>query len=248
MLTCDLTDRVVWITGANSGIGLATAIQFAAAGAKVIISARNAETLAVAKHQLVSRGSCEAMPLDVADKQEVSNVCGAIERRHGRIDILVNSAGMNLKERNFSNMTAAGWDQVVQTNLSGLFYCCLSVIPGMRARQDGLIINISSRAAKYPRPMGGPAYNATKRAVVALTECINLEEGCYGVRATAVLPGEVATPMLEQRPRPPTQEERERMSQPEDIARAILFVAMMPARTCVSELSLAPTWNCSRQN
>jgi NADP-dependent 3-hydroxy acid dehydrogenase YdfG len=113
----------------------------------------------------------------------------------------------------------------------------------MRSRKDGLIINISSWAGRYASVLTGPAYNATKRAVIAVTESINMEECTNGIRATSILPGEVATPILEKRPVPPSPEERARMAQPEDFGAAILFVASLPARTCVNELIISPTWN-----
>jgi NADP-dependent 3-hydroxy acid dehydrogenase YdfG len=140
-------------------------------------------------------------------------------------------------------MTLEGWDDVVRINLNGLFYCCYAVLPGMRARKDGVIINISSWAGRYASVLTGPAYNATKRAVIAVTESINMEECMHGIRATSILPGEVATPIMEKRPVPPSPEERARMAQPEDFGRAILFVATLPARTCVNELIMSPTWN-----
>jgi NADP-dependent 3-hydroxy acid dehydrogenase YdfG len=132
---------------------------------------------------------------------------------------------------------------VVAINLSGMFYCCHALLPGMRARKDGLIINISSWAGRYASALTGPAYNATKRAVIALTESITIEECANGIRATSILPGEVATPIMEKRPIPPSPEERARMAQAEDLGRAILFVATMPARTCINEMIIAPTWN-----
>jgi NADP-dependent 3-hydroxy acid dehydrogenase YdfG len=113
----------------------------------------------------------------------------------------------------------------------------------MRKRKDGLIINIASWAGRYPSNLTGPAYNATKRAVIAVSESINMEACADGVRATSILPGEVATPILEKRPVPPSKAERSRMAQAEDLGAAILFVATMPARTCVNELIIAPTWN-----
>src|SRR3954462_14038493 len=115
-----------------------------------------------------------------------------------------------------------------------MFYCVQSVLPGMRARKDGLIINIASWAGRYASILTGPGYNATKRAVIALTESINMEECANGIRATSILPGEVATPILEKRPVPPPPEERAGMRQAEDRGRAILFVASLPARACVN--------------
>jgi NADP-dependent 3-hydroxy acid dehydrogenase YdfG len=164
-------------------------------------------------------------------------------RSLGGVDILVNSAGLNNPKRNFRNVSLDTWDQIVAVNLSGMFYCCHAVLPGMRERKDGLVINISSWAGRYASTLTGPGYNSTKHAVVALTESINLAECANGIRATSILPGEVATPILEKRPVPPPPEERARMLQAEDLGRAILFVATLPTRACVNELIISPTWN-----
>jgi NAD(P)-dependent dehydrogenase (short-subunit alcohol dehydrogenase family) len=240
-----LSGKVAWITGGGSGIGLAGAEALVRAGARVVISGRTERTNREAEKKLKALGEAEAVQLEVSDKKAVSVAAAQIEKRHGRIDILVTSAGTNIggAKRNFKTMSLDGWDDVVAINLNGLFYCCHAVIPGMRARKDGLIINISSWAGRYASVLTGPAYNATKRAVIAVTESINMEECAYGIRATSILPGEVATPILEKRPVPPTKEERARMAQPEDFGKAILFVATMPARSCVNELVIAPTWN-----
>ena len=240
-----LSGKVAWITGGGSGIGLAGAEELAKAGARVVISGRTEKTNREAEKRLKSLGEAEAVLLDVADKKAVLANAAGIEKRHGRIDILVASAGTNIAgaKRNFKSMSPEGWEEVVQINLNGLFYCNYAVIPGMRARKDGLIINISSWAGRYASVLTGPAYNATKRAVIALSESINMEECMHGIRATSILPGEVATPIMEKRPVPPSQEERARMAQAEDFGKAILFIATMPARTCVNELVMAPTWN-----
>ena len=241
----DLRGKVAWVTGGGSGIGLAGAIELAKAGARVVISGRTQRTNESGLAQIRAVGEAEAVQLDVSDKSAVARVATDIEKRHGRLDILVTSAGTNIggAKRNFKTMSLEGWDDVVAINLSGLFYCCYAVLPAMRARKDGLIINISSWAGRYASVLTGPAYNATKRAVIAVTESINMEECMNGIRATSILPGEVATPILEKRPVPPTPQERARMAQPEDFGAAILFVATMPARTCVNELVIAPTWN-----
>jgi len=240
-----LSGKVAWITGGGSGIGLASAEELVKAGARVVISGRTEKTNKDAEKKLKALGEAEAVQLEVSDKKAVYAAAADIEKRHGRIDILVTSAGTNISgpKRNFKTMSAEGWDDVVAINLNGLFYCCHAVIPGMRARKDGLIINISSWAGRYASVLTGPAYNATKRAVIAISESINMEECMHGIRATSILPGEVATPIMEKRPVPPSREERARMAQPEDFGKAILFVAMMPARTCVNELVIAPTWN-----
>jgi NAD(P)-dependent dehydrogenase (short-subunit alcohol dehydrogenase family) len=230
-----LEGRVAWITGGASGIGLAAAHELARAGARVVVSGRSEATL--------KQAPFESLVCDVADKAQVAKTAAAIEKRHGRVDILVASAGINLPKRNFRDVSLEGWDEIVAVNLSGVFYCVQAVLTGMRARRDGLIINVSSWAGRYPSALTGPGYNATKRAVLALTEQINIEECANGIRATALLPGEAATPILEKRPVPPPPEVRARMLQAEDLGRAIGFIASLPPRACVNELIMSPTWN-----
>jgi NADP-dependent 3-hydroxy acid dehydrogenase YdfG len=234
-----LKGKVAWITGGGSGIGLAGGIELARAGAHVVLSGRNHDTLAAAEEQVKALGSCEAIALDVSNKQAVAK---AVERI-GRVDILINSAGINDPKRNFFNVSADAWDRIVGINLSGMFYCIHAVLPGMRSRKDGVIINVSSWAGRYASTLTGPAYNATKHAVIALTESINMEEGLNGIRATSVLPGEVATPILEKRPVPPTPEVRARMLQAEDLGKTILFIASLPGRACINEIIISPTHN-----
>src|SRR5476649_1165608 len=238
-----LKGKVAWITGGGSGIGLAGAIELARAGAHVVISGRTEATNASALKQVAAVGSAEAVRLEVSDRKAVAATAAGILSRHKRIDILVTSAGTNVSKRSFSAVSAEGWDEVVAINLNGLFYCCHAVLPAMRAQKDGLVINFSSWAGRYASTLTGPAYNATKRAVIALTESINAEECAHGIRATSVLPGEVATPILEKRPVPPPPEERERMLQAEDLGQTILYLASLPARACVNELIISPTWN-----
>ena len=221
-MTTSLKGQVAWITGGGSGIGLAGAIELVKAGAHVVISGRTAATNVSALAHLQTLGSAESIVFDVADKAAVNVAAQQIFAKHKRIDILVTSAG---------------------TNANGLFYCVHAVLPTMRAQKGGLIVNVSSWAGLYASKLTGPAYNATKRAVLALTESINMEECGYGIRASSVLPGEVATPIMEKRPVPPSKEQRERMVQPEDMGQAILFLATMPARTCINEMIVSPTFN-----
>ena len=234
-----LAGQVAWITGGGSGIGLAAGLELARAGAHVVLSGRSAETLKKAQQEV----KAETIVLDVADRKQVAAAAQKILKQHGRIDILVNSAGINHPKRNFRNVSIDGWNQIVAINLSGMFYCVQAVLPGMRERKDGLIINVSSWAGRYASTLTGPGYNATKHAVVALTESINMEECMNGIRATSVLPGEVATPILEKRPVPPPPEERARMLQADDLGKTILFIASLPARACVNEIIVSPTWN-----
>ena len=239
-----LKGKVAWITGGGSGIGLAGALELAKAGAHVVISGRTAATNASALKQLQAAGSAEALQLEVSDNQAVVQAAADILQRHQRIDILINSAGTNLsRQRDLANVPAEGWDEVIAINLNGLFYCCRAVLPAMRKQKDGLVINVSSWAGRYPSTLTGAAYNASKRAVIAITETINAEECMHGIRATSVLPGEVATPLLERRPVPPSQEDRARMLQSEEMGQTLLYLCQLPARACVNELVITPTWN-----
>jgi NADP-dependent 3-hydroxy acid dehydrogenase YdfG len=239
-----LDGKVAWITGAGSGIGAAGASALAEAGALVVLSGRRPGQLEdVAAAITAAGGRAETAPLDVADRQDVARVGAGILDRHGRVDILVNSAGINLPTRFWKTLTPESFAQIVEVNLNGALYCIHAVLPGMRARKDGLVINISSWAGRFETYMTGPAYNASKHAMAALTHSLNDEECVNGIRACVIYPGEVATPILAKRPKPPSPEEMARMLQPEDLGRTIRFVAEMPPRACLNEILISPTWN-----
>ncbi len=239
-----LAGRVAWITGAGSGIGQSAAVELARSGAAVVVSGRRADALAetVALVQKTG-GKADAVALDVSDGDAVARAGADILARHGRVDILVNSAGLNVPNRFYKNVTPKDWDYVMGINLHGAMYCMLAVLPSMRERRDGLVINVSSWFGRYPSYMGGPAYNASKRALATVTEQINLEEGHRGIRGCVIFPGEVATPILKSRPKPVSAEDQARMLQAGDLGRLIRFVAETPAHVCLNEIVISPTWN-----
>lgn len=239
----NLNDKVAWITGAGTGIGEAAAIALAEAGMKVVISGRRRDKLEEVATRCNGRASIE--PLDIADKGSVHRVVERILDQHGRVDVLVASAGINVTERYWHNVSDEDWDSVIATNLNGAFYCCRAVLPAMKAQRSGLIINISSWAGKYVSAMTGPAYTAAKHAMNAMNESLNMEACVYGVRSTSISPGEVATPILDTRPFETPQEERERMVQPEDCGALIRFIAELPEHVCINDLTISPTWNRS---
>jgi NADP-dependent 3-hydroxy acid dehydrogenase YdfG len=239
-----LEGKVAWVTGAGSGIGLAGAEALAAAGATVVMSGRREEVLAAEAARLRGAGRrVEIDALDVTNADDVARVADGIRTRHGRIDILVNSAGLNIPARFWKNLSVPGWNEVIRVNLDGSYYCCAAVLPSMRERHDGVIINISSWAGRFDSYMTGPAYNAAKHAVVAMTAHLNQEECINGIRATALCPAEVATPIMNKRPVKPSDEDIARMLQPEDLGNAILWIAQQPAHVCINELLISPTWN-----
>ena len=237
----DLKDKVAWVTGAGTGIGEAGAEALAAAGMKVVLSGRRTEPLAAAAERIGPAAS--VAQLDVSDKKAVADVASRILADHGRIDVLVNSAGINVKERNWHNVSLEDWDRVIRIDLDGAFYCAKAVLPTMIDQGDGLIINISSWAGRYVSVVTGPGYTAAKHAMNAMNESLNMEHGIHGIRACAICPGEVATPILDNRPIPVTDEDKEKMVQSEDCGELIRFIAEMPAHVCINELTISPTWN-----
>jgi NADP-dependent 3-hydroxy acid dehydrogenase YdfG len=239
-----LKGAVAWVTGAGTGIGLAGARELAAGGAHVVLSGRRADVLEREAAAIrAAGGSAEAAALDVSDAAAVERAVAGILGRRKRIDVLVNSAGLNNPRRYWRDQTVESFDEVVQINLSGTFYCVRAVLPAMRTQKSGVIVNISSWAGRHTMALVGAAYNGTKHAVVSLSETINMEECANGIRACAICPAEVATPIMDRRPVPPSQEERARMLQPEDLGRTIRWVVEQPPHVCINEILISPTWN-----
>jgi len=242
-----LAGQVAWVTGGGSGIGLAAAIELAKAGCRVIISGRDAAKLDAAIVLATTRGapdgSIEAEQLDVADMAAVARVGAAIQDRHQRVDILVNSAGINFAKRYWGETDSATFGEVVTINLNGAAACTMAVLKGMRERRQGTVINVASFAGWYLGYLTGPAYSASKAGMIALSHSFNIEECVNGLRATALCPGEAATPILKKRPIEPSAEEKARMLQEDDLGRTIRFVAEMPAHVCINELVITPVWN-----
>src|SRR5512147_1623162 len=145
-----LAGKVAWVTGAGSGIGQAGALVLADDGAAVVLSGRRRDALDDTAKQIASAGGrAEVELLDVADATAVETVAASILKRHGHVDILVNSAGLNVTKRNWDNVDAEGWDTVVGIDLDGAFYATRAVLASMRARKNGLVINVSSWAGRY---------------------------------------------------------------------------------------------------
>lgn len=236
--------RVAWVTGGGSGIGEAGAEALAADGWSVVVSGRRKDALdAVAARIGKAGGEAEAIRLDVSSSDEVQKAADQIVGQYGRIDLLVNSAGVNVPKRRWADMELEGWNQLVDINLNGVLYCMRAVLPAMRRQKDGCIINVASWAGRHVSKMPGPAYTTTKHAVLALTHSFNMDECVNGLRACCLSPGEVATPILKLRPVVPSEEEQAKMLQPEDLGRTIAFIASMPARVCMNEILISPTWN-----
>ena len=241
-----LEGKTVWITGAGSGIGRAAVNSLVRAGARVALSGRRVDPLEKTLEMIQSiNGSGIVVPIDVADSEAVLVAADKIRTELNQIDILINSAGLNLPKRRYSEMKIGDWQKVIDANLNGAYNCIYAVLPEMRDRGDGLIINVSSWAGRHDSFVAGPAYGASKFAMSSMTATINLEEGRYGIRCCSLEPAEVATEILDRRPIPVADEERVRMLQPDDLGETIRFIAEMPAHVCLNEVLISPTWNRS---
>lgn len=241
-----LTGQVAWITGAGSGIGEAGAHALALGGAHVVLSGRRADELErVAAAIAAAGGSVETRPLDVVDAAAVEAAAASILEQHGRIDILVANAGINVPNRAFDGITAEDFARVVDVNLNGVMYGVLAVLPAMRKAGQGTLILTSSWAGRHVSRLTGPAYSSSKHAVVALAHSVNQENAEHGIRCTALMPGEVATPIMNARPVPPSAEDQAKMLQPEDLGAMIHYIASAPPRVCLNEVLISPTYNRS---
>lgn len=241
-----LTGQVAWITGAGSGIGEAGALALALGGAHVVLSGRRAGELErVAGVIRAGGGTAQVQALDVCDAGAVQRAAEAIAQEHGRIDILVANAGMNIPNRAFGALTPEDFARVVDVNLNGVMYGILAVLPVMRKAGQGTLILTSSWAGRHVSRLTGPAYASSKHAVVALAHSVNQENAEFGIRCTALMPGEVATPILAARPVPPSEEDQAKMLQPEDLGAIIHYIAAAPARVCLNEVLISPTHNRS---
>jgi len=238
----DLQGKIAIVTGASSGMGRAIAAALAGEGATLGLVARSTdrleETAILARAQA---GDVLTFPGDVADNGLAKRVVGEMVERFARIDILVNNAGINTYHRNLADTSVADWHLVMNTNITGAFLFTRQVLPHMRKAGRGQIINISSGGGLQPSAPGGVAYCTSKHALHSLTGSINLEERRNGIRACVIAPGETNTPNLDLRPRPPAKEDLATMLQPEDIARAVVYVASQPEHVSVDMLVITPT-------
>lgn len=229
----------VLITGAGTGMGQGCAVAFAQAGYQVALAGRRKEKL-LETVALCEPAHAHVHAVDVADRTATKALIDWATETMGGIDILIHSAGVNIKTRSMLEMDPEQWDRVLAINATGTYNLMWAVLPQMRDREDGLIVNISSVAGKRASDLGGIAYCASKFAATGLGTAVGLEEGQRGIRVTNVYPGEVDTPLLEQRPNPVSDDHRARMLKQEDIAQMVLAIAALPARAHIPEIVIKP--------
>ena len=238
-----LTGKIAWVTGAGSGIGEAAALALAGEGATVVLTGRTRDKLESTARQIGNSGNVHVQPADLTDKDQVRRVGSYIKATFDRLDILVNNAGVNIVDRHWDKLTPESIEYMVQGNLLGAMYCVTAALPFMRAQQDGVIIHTASMAGRFIGGVSGPIYVAAKHGIVAMSHGLNMEECVNGIRSTVFLPGEVATPILDQRPNPVGPEVRAKMVQPADCGDLIRYIALLPKHVVMNEVHLAPTHN-----
>jgi NADP-dependent 3-hydroxy acid dehydrogenase YdfG len=236
-----LINKVAVITGGGSGVGKATAELFLKEGAKVVIAGRDAAKLTAVAKELNAGSALKSVPTDVTKAEQCKALIVAATAAFGRVDILVNNAGTNLKGRTIRELTPESWDMMIRTNLDGAFYCTNAVLPQMFERKDGVIVNVVSIAGKRANPLGGAAYVAAKFGMGGLGMVLSNEEKDSGVRVSNIYPGEIDTPILVNRPKAVTDEQRAVILKAEDVADAVLFVAALHPRVSIPELVIKPT-------
>ncbi len=233
------------IVGASGGIGSAVARALAGGGVRVALSGRNAVRLEEVRRSLGQASeSAVVAPCDATDRAQVKAMVDAVLSAMGAIDILVCASGTNVSRRSFRTLDPADWDQVIAQNLTSAFNLIHAVVPSMRSRGKGLVVQLGSLAGLRASVLAGAAYSASKFAQAALGVVLGREERGRGIRSTVICAGEVNTALLETRGARPGGEapsRREGILEPSDIADAVLFLAGLPPRVHVPELIIKPT-------
>ncbi len=235
-----LEGKTVLVVGGGTGIGLAVAQQLASAACQVVIAGRREEVLRQAAQPSADSAPLRYHTVDVAERNSVIQLVTWVEREVGPIDILVNSAGINVKGRTMAHLQPADWDHVMAVNATGAYNCMHAVLPQMRKRRSGTIVNISSIAGLRASALGGVAYSASKFAMRALGLAVGNEDARNGIRITNIYPGEVNTPILEHRPVPVSDEHKARILQPQDVAQLVLAIVCLPPQAHVPEVVIKP--------
>jgi NADP-dependent 3-hydroxy acid dehydrogenase YdfG len=236
-------NQTALVTGAGSGIGRAIAESLDGIGVRVALVGRESAKLEQTRAGLSSAGREKALvaPCDVADRAAVAAMAEQVLAALGAVDILVCNAGTNVRVRSLEALDPADWDRMIATNLTGAYNLVHAFLPGMRARGQGLVVQICSISGKRASVLGGAGYSASKFGQAALGICLGREDGPRGIRSTVIYPGEVNTPILDARPVPVGHERRAAILQPADVAAAVRFLAELNPRASIPELIIKPT-------
>jgi NAD(P)-dependent dehydrogenase (short-subunit alcohol dehydrogenase family) len=228
--------------GGATGIGLGIGRALVREGCRVALAGRTASTLAAANASTAGGAPFTIRICDAASEGQVRETVAGVESDLGPIDILVYSAGINSPQRMFADATPANFREIMEVNTTGAFNCFHAVLPGMRERKSGLIVNVISIAGLRALLFAGAPYCASKHAQAALGSFARHECLPDGVRVTNIYPGETDTPIMDKRPVPPPPERRAQMLQPEDVAEMVVAIARLPARAVVPEIVITPSY------
>ena len=229
------------VTGGGSGVGRAIALKLVEHGWRVAILGRTVDALEETK-RLAGAGSLQVMihGCDVGKPEAVAAAGKRISQEFGEVDVLVNAAGTNVPSRSLAVLSLEDYHAMINANLNGAYYCVQAFLPGMRSRGLGIIVNIVSEAGRLASPKAGPAYVMSKFGLAGLTQSINAEERGAGIRACAIFPGDIDTPLLDKRPQPPDARVRATMLRPEDVAECAMFCINLPPHVVVEEMLVRP--------
>lgn len=234
MSQMDLSGRIAWITGAGRGIGRAIALTLAERGVFVVLSARTIANIeAVAKEITDQGGQAVTMPCDVRHGDQVKRLVGAVERTHGPIEVLVNNAGVMVKD-SIIETSEGDWDSMMETNVKGAFLCSQAVLPGMIERRSGHIINMVSVAGQVPFE-NNAGYCASKYGLLGFTNVLRMETRKFGIRVTALMPGATDTMMWDE-----SGMDSGRMIATAEIAKVVALILESDASAMVEEVTIRP--------
>jgi NADP-dependent 3-hydroxy acid dehydrogenase YdfG len=242
-----LDGQVAIVTGAGTGIGRATALMLAAEGALVVVVGRRRALLdAVVAEIGRAKGRAVARVCDLERSDETRGLAAWTIATFGRVDVLVNNAGHSSRARNIRWVREDEWRSVLAVNLDAVYLLTQAVLPGMLERREGTIVTVASLSADRPGLVGGAPYGAAKAAARNLMGHVHTVYRNQGIRATTIVPAEVDTPILDNRPLPPSAEARATLMQAEDVAAAIVFCVTLPPRTVVEEIVMSPNHDRER--
>ncbi|MDP1675382.1 MAG: SDR family NAD(P)-dependent oxidoreductase [Bacteroidota bacterium] len=230
----DLKNSVAIITGASKGIGRAVAIALSKEGVNVVLAARSTELLLMVQKEIAENGGkAISIATDVTSENAVQNLIIETQKKFGKIDILINNAGVGIFS-NVIDLKTQEYEAMMDVNLKGVFLCSRAVLPAMIKQKKGEIINIASLAGKNSFA-GGSVYSATKWGLIGFSRSLMLEVREYNIRVVTISPGSVNTHFADK------EKNESQIIQPEDVAETVLFALTMPNRVNVSEIDIRPT-------
>ena len=235
-----LIGKNVLLIGGGSGIGEAAALLLAKHGARVVIAGRRIENLNSTISKSDVPENISAIEADVTVRCSLDELFTRFDNEIGALDFLVHAAGINIAMRSMQELEPEEWDRLIEINLTGSYNVMRLTLDRMRPRKKGLVILINSVAGRRSVPLGGIGYNASKFGLSGLGMGVAEEEKENGIRVSNIYPGEVNTPILDNRKEPPNQEHRESILQPKDLATVILQLCQLPDRVHIPELVIKP--------